>query len=278
MARRDLAAVERALRMLGPDLDFPDPAGMAVAVTARLERERVRRPLFRLPVLRLPVLRPPAVLRPAWQTAVAAVAGFAILLSGVLVASPSAREAVAGWFGLRGVHVVVTPPPSILPSERPLGHGLDLGRQATLAEAEQHVGVRLLVPAALGRPDAVYVRDLSLTGAINYLVYRERPGLPRTSATGVGLLLAEFTGDISRPGLVKFTNGAKLVPVRVNGSPGYWIEQGHGVAYVDSRGNIIGDDARLAGNVLLWEQGPLTFRIESALTRAGSIRVAATIH
>ena len=109
-------------------------------------------------------------------------------------------------------------------------------------------------------------------------MYRERPGLPRTSATGVGLLLAEFTGDISRPGLVKFTNGAKLVPVRVNGSPGYWIEQGHGVAYVDSRGNIIGDDARLAGNVLLWEQGPLTFRIESALTRAGSIRVAATIH
>ena len=86
-SRNDLI---RALRMLGPDLDFPDPAGMAVAVTARLERERVRRPLFRLPVLRLPVLRPPAVLRPAWQTAVAAVAGFAILLSGVLVASPSA--------------------------------------------------------------------------------------------------------------------------------------------------------------------------------------------
>jgi len=264
-------------------LDFPGGFDLGPAVRARLERDPVqsRRVRFRMPLVRLRVLRtPPAVLRPAWQAATAAVLALSVLLSGVLVASPGARHAVAGWFGLRGVRIVVTPPPSTTPPERPLGAGLDLGRRTTLQEAERHLGNPLLLPAGLGPPDEVYVRDLSLTGGIAFLVYRPRPGLPESTATGVGLLLGEFTGDVSRPGLEKFvfgSTGTTLETVTVNGSVGYWIEHGHAVAYLDRNGQTVPDDLRLAGNVLLWEQGRLTLRLESALSKSESLVLARTI-
>jgi hypothetical protein len=199
------------------------------------------------------------------------------VVSGVLVASPGARDAVAGWLGLRGVRIVQTPAPSTPPPTRTLGDGLDLGTRMSLTAAEDHLGTRILLPAGLGPPDEVYVRDLSLTGVQVYLVYGTRPGLPRTSATGVGLLLGEFTGDISTEGMTKFTNGVRLEFVRVGGARGYWIEGGHAVGYVDSKGNVLGDTVRLAGNVLLWEEGKLTLRIESALSKAEAVALARSI-
>ena len=280
MARRTaIAELEGALVAVGAVLDFPDAVDLAPAVTARLEREPVpsRLPVFRLPRLRLPVFGPSPVLRPAWQTVAAAVVALVVAVSGVLVASPGARDAVAGWLGLRGVRIVQTPAPPTPPPTRTLGDGLDLGARTTLPAAEDHIGARILLPAALGPPDAVYVRDLSLTGVQVYLVYGARAGLPRTGATGVGLLLGEFTGDISTEGMTKFTNGARLEFVRVGGARGYWIEQGHVVGYVDSKGNVLGDTIRLAGNVLLWEHGKLTLRIESALSKAQAVALAGTI-
>ncbi len=280
MARRaSIPELEGALVGVSALIEFPAAMDLAPAVMARLERAPVpaRRPVFRLPRLRLPVFGPPPVLRPAWQAVAAAVVAFAIVVSGVLVASPGARDAVAGWLGLRGVRIVQTPAPPTPPPTRTLGGGLDLGRRATLAAAEDHLGTRILLPASLGSPDEVYVRDLSLTGVQVYLVYRAGPGLPKTAATGVGVLLGEFTGGISTEGMIKSTNGARLEFVQVGGARGYWIEHGHGVAYVDSKGNIVGDSIRLAGNVLLWERGNLTLRIESALSKAQAVALARTI-
>src|SRR5437773_8244658 len=92
--------LEGALRLVGQELDYPPAADLAPLVRAAVEREPHRRPLFRMPRLGLPVLRPPAVFRPAWQAVVAVALAFAVLLSGVLAASPGARHAVAGWFGV----------------------------------------------------------------------------------------------------------------------------------------------------------------------------------
>ena len=194
------------------------------------------------------------------------------LCGAALTGEPVRRQA---W--LRGVRIVQTPAPTTPPPTRTLGNGLDLGRRTTLAVAEDHLGTRILLPAGLGSPDEVYVRDLSLTGVQVYLVYGARPGLPKTGATGVGLLLGEFTGDISTEGMIKFTEGARLEFVQVGQTRGYWIEHGHAVGYVDSKGNVVGDTIRLAGNVLLWEQGNLTLRIESALSKAQAVALARTI-
>src|SRR2546422_968134 len=173
-ARIEIPELERALSVVGLELDFPEELDVAPAVAAELAARPARRPLFRLRSLRLPVLRPPG----------------------------------------------------------------------------------------LGLPDAVYVRDLTVGGAEVFLVYSPRAGIPAARETGVGLLVSEFTGDLYRPGLEKLSFGAKIERVRVDDSPGFWVEGGHGVTYLDRDGNVVGDDLRLAGSVLLWQRGTLTLRIE----------------
>jgi len=222
------------------------------------------------------VPRPPAVFRPAWQIAAAALLAAVVVLSSVLAASPSVRQAVERWFGLGGVRISATPRPPTLPPERPIGHGLNLGQRTTLVEAERHLGHTIPQPGGLGPPDAVYVHDLSIGGAEAFLVYRARPGLPAAHETGVGLLLSAFTGDIYRPGLQKFSFGATIERVSVTGSRGFWIEGGHGVTYLDANGQEVGEETRLAGNVLLWERGALTLRLESALSKSEALRIAAS--
>jgi hypothetical protein len=268
--------LESALRAAGSELDYPPDASVWGAVAARLAEAPTGRARFRLPALRLPVLRPPAVLRPAWQAAVAAVVAVALVLSGLFAASPTVREAVERWLGLRGVKVVQTPRPPSLPPTQTLGGDLDLGRSVGLAEAQRHLGATLLFPAGLGQPDAMFIRDLSVGGSEVFLVYRERPGIPRAGTTGVALLVSEFTGSVYRPGLQKYSFGAKIERLTVNGGRGLWIEGGHGVAYLDARGEVVQDQFRLAGNVLLWERGRLTLRIESALSKADALALAGT--
>lgn len=277
MARElELTMLEGALRAAGSELEYPPDAGVWVVVAARLAEAPTGRARFRLPALRLPVLRPPAVLRPAWHAAVAAVVAVALLLSGLFAASPTVRQTVERWLGLRGVKVVQTPRPPSLPPTQTLGGGLDLGKRVGLGEAQQHLGATLLFPAGLGSPDEVYVRDLSVGGSEVFLVYRERPGIPRAGTTGVALLVSEFTGSVYRPGFQKYSFGAKIERVTVNGGRGLWIEGGHGLAYLDANGEVVQDQLRLAGNVLLWEQGPLTLRIESALTKAEALALGGT--
>ena len=66
--------------------------------------------------------------------------------------------------------------------------------------------------------------------------------------------------------------------MRVNGEPGFWIAGDfHEVLYLDANGESIADSVRLAGNVLLWEQGDLTLRLESALTKSEALRIARSI-
>jgi hypothetical protein len=206
----------------------------------------------------------------------AALVVLALILSGVFAASPTVRRTVERWLGLRGVKVVETPRPSTLPPTRTLGDGLDLGSKIDLVGAEERLRRKLLVPQGLGTPDAIYIRDLTIGGSEVFLVYRDRPGIPSAETTGVALLVSEFTGEVYRPGFQKLSFGATIERVTVNGGRGLWIEGGHGLAYLDTNGDEVQDQFRLAGNVLLWEQGELTVRIESALSKAEALTLGAT--
>src|SRR5439155_26490284 len=105
-------AVERALRGAAAFVDYPDVPDLSGVVGRRLRDEaaptRVQRGWRGLRLRR--VLRP--VLRPAVQPALArAAVAFAVIVAvfaGTMVFSPSARHAVAGWPGLRGVKITVT--------------------------------------------------------------------------------------------------------------------------------------------------------------------------
>jgi hypothetical protein len=290
-----LQQLERSLGALGRDLGYPEPRGdLALAVGIRLrEHERPAEPVRLRGFLgrgtELWRLRP---VRPSWQALAAAAVSVAVLTSGILLFSPTARRAVAGWLGLRGVQIVVTSPSPPRPTASsttsptpppPLGGNLDLGRPVTLSQALSLVPYRVLLPTVseLGSPDEVYVRFLQPNVEQVSLVYRARPGFPRAATTGAAVLVTEFQAAIDEQFLVKKIlpgGGVTLQSVRVNGEPGFWIAGDlHEVLYLDANGESIVDSVRLAGNVLLWEQGDLTLRLESALTKSEALRIARSV-
>jgi hypothetical protein len=204
------------------------------------------------------------------------------IFAGTMALSPGARHAVAGWLGLRGVKITVTPSPTLsspTPSPTPtsLGSGLDLGKRVTLAEVQGLVPFTIVVPAELGAPDEVYLKTGFVQDQV-ILLYRARPGLPAGRFTGAGLLFTEFQAHVDTDfveGKILFLGATSVEPITVKGSPGYWIEgQPHEIQYFDPSGRQVPDQTRLAGNVLLWQQGDVTFRIEADIGMAEAIRIA----
>ena len=64
----------------------------------------------------------------------------------------------------------------------------------------------------------------------------------------------------------------------MNGGVGYWISgHPHDIVYVGPNGEPIPDSIRLAANVLIWEQGTVTIRMESLLSLADAVRIADTV-
>lgn len=268
--------LDRALAELGSNLNWPAERDFASAVGDRLRIE-TRSDVLRRPSRRSTrsALRPVGFERSPWQLVAAAVVAALVLFSAVLAVSPGARKAVAEWFGLRGIEIRQTPGPPRAPT-RALGEGLNLGRPVSIPEAERIAGFRLRIPVALGRPNAVFVRPLFVGNEV-FLVYGSRPGLPESSAAGVGALLSEFRGDFDRASLRKIAEVTQITFVRVNGNPGFWIEGAHDVVYLNPEGNPVESTFRLAGSVLIWEQDGLTFRLESALTMKRALEIARTV-
>ena len=111
------------------------------------------------------------------------------------------------------------------------------------------------------------------------LVYRARPGLPPAPETGVALLLTQLQAEIEPrffgKGLAPET---RLEELELNGRRAYWIEgKVHAVFVRDANGVVRDETVRLADNVLLWEDGPVTLRLEGAPTKADALRIAASM-
>jgi RNA polymerase sigma-70 factor (ECF subfamily) len=228
------------------------------------------------------------------REAIAILVGAALVGLG-LIAWPDARNAIADRLGLRGVSIThvdelptpapATPQPTSAlapavplvtaaptPRPAPLGGSLGLGTPVALDQATERFGVPVLLPTALGPPDGVYVA----TGQVS-LVFAARPSLPAVAqAGGVGLLLSEFRASVDANMLVGkgLPPGTNLMDVQVNGGRGFWIEGAPHLFFREPNGNMRDSPARLAGNTLLWEQGGLTLRIESALQRDAALRIA----
>ena len=233
--------LSRRLDDLGPWLEFPATPDLAASVIPRLRRRRrVRRGL--------------------------AVALAALALGGaILAASPGARSAVADWLGIGGVRVVEVDDLPVAPvRDEPF-----LGRRVTLAEARRRVDFPILLPDGQ-RPDAVYVRSIPSGGAVT-LVY----GSPRRPR----LLLSQWVGATYEPVLLK-TLGPRTdyESVDVEGGRGLWISGSpHAVFSIGRDGDEIEETLYLAGNVLVWERGRRSFRLEADVGRDDAVAVARSL-
>jgi len=198
------------------------------------------------------------------------------------MAVPSARTAILEFFGLRGATVTrVDTLPSVetRPEAPDAVTELELGSPVPVVDGSVRVKwPYLLVPEALGPPDAAYYSSVLRDGKVS-LVYEPGAGVPRSRYTGVGILVTEFRGDFA-PGYVDklAESGTTIERLRVGPHPAVWLEGGpHFVAFRTPGGNFGEEVARLAGNTLLVQHGRLLVRIEGELEQERAVEIARSL-
>jgi hypothetical protein len=243
--------VESRLADLAGAVRWPPAPDVRAEVRAGIARSRRRRRLILL--------------------VAAAVAAVALLGGAAAAASLELRGAI-----VQRVPSLPSPPSPSAGTPGSSSPLLDLGdRYPTLAAAERAAGFRAIVPAALGQPDETWYRP---SPGVLTLVYRPRPGLPAAGETGVGALVMEANATVGRESFVKLApSGSAVQPVTVNGGQGFWISGApHAFFFYGQPGSGRIDSFRLAGDVLIWNQGGLVVRVESGLDERRALRVAGT--
>jgi hypothetical protein len=285
------ADLEAALLDLGGAL-APMPApGLALAVRVRIEGGEA--PASDRPTwaerLGLPSVRP---LRRGLVLALAAV----LLIAGI---------AAAIGFGLPGLRIIILGPtpspsasvvgPSLSPGASqasptptpvptaPSLESLDLGDPVGPVAAATAVGYPVKLPTLpeLGQPLGVYARG-DPPGARLSAIYGANPSFPADSnppivqGRPVAIIVMEFPGLLDERFLKKILEpGTTIQTQTVNGHEGFWIAgEPHELFYVDPNNTAEHDVIRIVGNVLAWNDGDLTFRIEGARDLATALRIA----
>ena len=194
------------------------------------------------------------------------VLALAILALAALLATlaiPDARSALLRFLQIGGARIeVVDELPAVSPSPPELG--LTLGQRVTLDEARQQTGFELLELDE--EPDSVYLGE---RGTVWFLY--GRPDAPR-------LLLAQTPElEIDEQFILKKLAGAgtSVEGVSVRGNRAYFLSgEPHAVVLVDEYGVPITDSARLARDVLVWDEDGRTVRLEGDLTRTAAVEIA----
>jgi hypothetical protein len=237
-----MSELEQRLVALGTALNVPPAPDTVPAVLAGLPTRRRRRA------------------RPARRVLALALAAL-LLLAGAAMAVPASRDAILRVIGLRGVSIErVRRLPPIPPGAR-TGVSLGLGRPIPLARARHAAGFTAPIPP--GASGAYLGRDVP-GGRISILIGR--------------VLITEFRGT-AQPYIFKVLDaGTNATLTRVNGARGVYLSGApHQVLFGDANRQVRGDRVRLAGNVLIWQQGPLIIRIEGTHTLAQALAIARSL-
>ena len=241
-----MSELERALGVLARELDVPETPDLATAVLAQLEPHK-----------------PPRVERGRWIVALAVVVLAALAAT---LAIPDARAALFRWLSIGGERIELVDELPEIPVQGDLE--LALGDPVSLEEARR----RSAFPVReLGEPpDRVYVGGQGIVWSLYGTPERPRLLVAQSS-------LLPPLHEILMKKLV--TPGTRVERVDVHGSPGVLLSgETHFVLLLDRYGEIVEDSARLARDVLIWEEGAVGYRLEGdfdleeALELAGSLR------
>jgi len=195
----------------------------------------------------------------------AQVAAAIFILLAAMMAVPEIRAAVLEILRIGAVRIFqneptptpsltprpsTTPRPTPLPTATPLQSVLDLPGETTLAAARSEMTFEILYPASLGEPDRVFAQQMDDWQVV--LVWDQGAG-------GVPISLHVIPSSSFE---------AKYYPwqptmTRVNRSPAMWFDKPHLFQFWLRSGE--GIQREVQGNVLLWEAGGLTYRLESEL-------------
>lgn len=236
--------LERALRTVGRNLDFPATPDLAGGVRRRLA-EGEGRPFLRRRVL------------------VVALAVLAVAAGAVLVV-PQARSTILDWLGIGNVTIrYVEELPTVAKATTDLG----LGERVSLEEAGERAGFTVAVPTAddLDDPPKVYFREADRQVAFLY-GSEDEPKLLITQAGVAGAVEKLVNLD---------TTDTELVEVEP-GQRGIWLSgEKHGLFYPGADRE---EPFRLVGNALVFETAlGITVRIEAEVSRDEALRIARSL-
>jgi len=211
-----------------------------------------------------------------------------LVLAGLL-SVPEVRAGIGRLLRIGAIEIVpATPTPSVAPqpqaselvvtatphaprSPRPTptlrSDLLALAGETTLQRAQEAVRFPLKVPAYpadLGPPDRVFLQDLDGDAVI--LVWLQ-PDQPDQARLALFELTSQFIGRKSEPKLLDETT--------VNRQRALWMEGPHMLQFLDGRD--YGSGRLVTGNVLLWTQNGITYRLESGVEMEEAVKIAESL-
>ena len=239
-----MTELERTLIALGLEIEVSAAPDLAPAVLALIEPQPIPRP------------------RRRWAVVVA----FAVLATlAATFAIPEARSALLRilHIGAERIELVDELP------EVTLQHDLEfvLGERVTPEEARRRAAFDL---RELDEPpDRVYLGDRGTVWFLYGTPERVRLLIAQTSRLRLGtdLIFKKLVGSQTR-----------IEPVEVDGSPGFFLDgEPHLVLLLDENGQVVEESARLARNVLVWESGGVTYRLEGDFGKEKALRLARSL-
>lgn len=153
-----------------------------------------------------------------------------------------------------------------VPTSTPRPFPFQLSRPTTLSEARAAAGYRARLPAYpddLGTPDLVFAEDFG--GPAIILVWLETDDPEKTR-----LSLMQLGGDA----LIEKFSPQVISETQVNNQPALWTEGSHSLRY-RSAAQLV--EMVVEGNVLIWQEGEITYRLEGDLTMEEAVRVAESL-
>jgi hypothetical protein len=176
----------------------------------------------------------------------------ALAAAGALLAIPQTRAAILDLLRVGGVEVERVDTQPRAPVRPPA-----LGREVPFAVAQRAVDFPLLAPSS----SVAY-----LDGSIVNLRWKR-------------YVLSQWRGEQLAYAMKQVGPGSRTVGVSVRGATGLWITGArHEIFYRDpTTGEVVATSRRLVGNVLIWEAGGITYRLEGARTLADARAVAGNL-
>jgi hypothetical protein len=234
---------------------YPPTPDIASRITQSTTRQRITQPATVYRPIRL----------------VAGALAVIILLIGLALAIPPVRAAVFEFFQIGAVGFLVGDEPEMAePVSGPFL--LDLAGATTLAEAANQVDFDLRLPAYpadLGPPDQVFLQELADPAAgdrVVILVWLD-PSQPDKALLSLYQINLPFYG-------IKQASIEILQETSVADQPAFWVQGPH---QIQLAGGDHQDWFFVDGNVLIWTEGDLTYRLESGLSIEEARRIAESL-
>jgi hypothetical protein len=194
----------------------------------------------------------------------ATVVGVLLAIALLVAAVPSARATLVELLELGAVRIrlvpsrpTLSPPDDVAPRWPP-----DFAGETTLSEASDRFPYPLRLPApstGLGPPDRVYAQDNPAESVILVWLDQDHPG-PK-------LALFELAPSV----IYQKSAPTTIERTQVGGLPALWTS---GPYLVEVQGGDLARRRLIDGHVLIWTEGEVTYRLETAGTLQAAVVIA----